>query len=91
MTTRTIRLIERSRDSTLTGYIFTDFNHAREFLTQSWVKPERFTLEEVAAGDFVRCTKCDGLGHTRRVTALRKLTVEEFLQEDTTHEKPGRP
>ena len=76
---KTFRLIERSKDSTLTGYVFTGPEHAREWLTQKWVKPGRFTLQEVDVGPFIRCKRCDGSGSHRTVRLVRDLTVEEFL------------
>ena len=80
-TTRTLKLIERAKDSTLTGYLFTDLKHAYEWLTQKWVKPELFALQEVDVGPLVRCRRCDGSGFHQTVKPLRRLTVDEFLRE----------
>jgi hypothetical protein len=78
---RTLKLIERARYSTLTGYLFTDREHARVWLTQKWVKPGRFTLQEVEVGPMVRCKRCGGTGYHQTVERVRDLTVEEFLAE----------
>ena len=77
--TSSIRLIPRNAQDTLRRYVFSDRQHARQWLTQAWVKPEDYTLEEVEVGELCRCNRCDGSGFTQSVKTVGKLTVGEFL------------
>lgn len=76
-----IRLMPRDTRDTLGRYVFSDRDHARQWLTQKWVKPEDYTLETVEVGELCRCTRCGGEGFTQSVKSTGKLTVEEFLAE----------
>lgn len=81
--TASVRLRVRANgDRTLQGYVFTDRRHAREWLTQAWVKPEDFTLESVEVGESCRCTRCGGSGFVQTMKTTGKMTVQEFLAED---------
>ena len=82
MTHRSIRLMPRSLQDTLRGYIFSDTQHARAWLTQEWVRPDDYRLKEVEVGELCRCTRCDGSGYTQTVKTLGELTVAEFLAQE---------
>jgi hypothetical protein len=77
--TRTIRLIPRNKHDTLLGYVFTNFQHAREWLSQEIIDKEAYSLEEVEAGPIERCPRCGGSGTTQVVKVMRRLTAREFL------------
>lgn len=78
----TIRMrYHKEPDHTSNGYIFTNVAHARDWLTQKFVRPAEISLEEVAVGDLVRCRHCDGSGYKQSVRSVRKLSVGEFLRE----------
>lgn len=78
----TIRMhYPKEPDHTSNGYIFTDMKHARDWLTQKFVRPAEISLEEVAVGELVRCRHCDGIGYKQSVRPVRKLSVGEFLKE----------
>jgi hypothetical protein len=82
MSHKSIRLRPRSLSDTLSRYVFSDYDHARQWLTQVWVKPADYTLEVVEVGELCRCRGCDGAGFTQTVKVVGKLTVEEFLRGD---------
>ena len=72
----TIRM-RRCGDPTLDGYIFTDWEHARAWLTQPFVKPDEVQLEEVQTGPWMPCPRCRGSGSRQDVKTIRKVTFEE--------------
>lgn len=77
--TRTIRLIPRERGSTLHGYVFTDPEHAREWLSMPIIDGGDYVLQEVEAGPLEKCPRCGGSGTLQTVKVLRTLSVAEFL------------
>jgi hypothetical protein len=79
MTRESIRLIPHDPDDTLVGYVFRDEQHAREWLSQRFVKPDAYTLETVWVGPLFKCTKCGGSGFTQSVKRNQRITVAEFL------------
>ena len=80
-TARTMRLRCNRKDSTLDEYLFTDLDHARTWLTQPFVRPGDYRLEEVEVGEMTRCKHCKGEGFTQSVKLVRRLSVEDFLAE----------
>jgi hypothetical protein len=77
-----VRLRVRANgDRTLQGYVFTDRQHARAWLSQSWVRPEDYALDTVEVGALCRCIRCDGSGFTQAMKTTGKMTIEEFLGE----------
>ncbi len=81
----TIRMTEPG--STLNGYIFSDNEHAKAWLSQKFVQedPSKYRLERVrVVKESCRCKKCDGSGWSRpQIETLEKLTVDEFLKKDS--------
>ena len=78
--TISIRLRVRANgDRTLQGYVFSNREHARAWLTQAWVKPADYTLEVVEVDDLCRCAKCDGTGFSQTVKVTGTTTIEDFL------------
>jgi hypothetical protein len=68
--------------STMDGYVFSDIGHARQWLTQAFVDPTEFSLEEVERGSLTRCRMCAGSGFHQSIKPTgRRLTVGEFLKE----------
>lgn len=78
-TTTSIRLMPKNPDHTLRGYVFTDETHARQWLGQAFVVAGDYDLEVVEVGERRECRMCGGSGHTQKITPVRRLTVEEFL------------
>lgn len=78
-TSRTIRMM-RGGDHTLNGYVFTDLDHARQWLSQSFVDRAKTEIEEVEVGLWGGCPHCGGAGWTRPTKVIGKLTVDEFLE-----------
>lgn len=79
--TVSVRLLPRDRMDTLYGYVFSDNEHAREWLTQSFVDRDAYMLEKVEVGELHRCRFCDGSGVRQSIKSDGKMTVEEFLKE----------
>ncbi len=75
----TIRIRRYGSDSTLNGYIFSSRSHARQWLSQSFVRRREIQLDEVDVGLFMPCRRCGGSGHNRQVRLVRRLTAEEVL------------
>jgi hypothetical protein len=74
----TIR-IRRCADSTLNGYVFSDRQHAHEWLRQPCVDRTKIELEEVEIGALMPCPRCGGSGYRLDVKLIRRLTAEEAL------------
>lgn len=76
---RSIRMTKCGDDTlgTLNGYVFAGLNHAREWLSQSFVDRRRTKIEEVEVGEPRGCPHCNGTGQV--IKPVRKLTVDEFL------------
>ena len=72
--------MSRASDRTLDGYIFTDREHARQWLSQVCIKRDEVRLEEVAVGPVMCCPRCGGSGVRQDVKLLRKITIEELLR-----------
>lgn len=74
----TIRMRRCGMDRTLDGYVFSDMAHARQWLSQGFVRRAEIQLEEVTVEPPKRCPRCDGAGHLDVVRFLRKLTPQEI-------------
>ena len=75
-----MRLLPHDREDTLSGYIFSDNQHARDWLTQSFVDRSAYSLEAVEVGERRRCSMCHGSGFIQTVKkAGDKMTVDDFL------------
>lgn len=64
--------------STLDGYVFSDYQHATEWLSQRFVDDEfraEYSLEEVTCVG-ISCRNC----HSPRLQAGRTMTISEFLR-----------
>jgi len=77
----TVRMLyPKDRTNTLNGYVFCDRNHARTWLSQSFVDRDEIMLEEVTVSPIHRCQKCNGTGSLQSIKATGlKMTVNEFL------------
>lgn len=72
----------REKGSSLDGYIFSDREHARQWLRQPCINREAILVEPVEVSPLVRCTKCSGEGFHQTVKAVGgKMTAAEFLRE----------
>lgn len=76
----TIRMLYPKQENTLDGYVFSNMEHARQWLAQPFVDPSEIRLEEVQVGELCRCRYCGGSGFRQSVNVVRKLTVAEFLK-----------
>lgn len=71
----------RERGSTLDGYIFTDLDHARQWLRQPIIDQSKITVELVEVGEYHPCRMCGGTGHHQKVKVLGdRISAMEFLQ-----------
>lgn len=75
----TIRMRRCGSDRTLNGYVFSDRDHARRWLSQEFVKGD-VDLDEVQMGPLVQCRSCQGSGFRQAMKVLGRLTIEEALQ-----------
>jgi len=75
--TTTIRMRRCGPDHTLDGYIFTNHDHARAWLSQPFVNMDEIVLEEIEVGPLMRCRHCNGTGHRQDTKIVRRLTAEE--------------
>ncbi len=77
----TIRM-RRAPDSTLHGYVFRDWHHAREWLSASWIigrKADKIKLEVVIQGEAQKCKFCFGSGYESPVTKISDISLSEVL------------
>jgi len=77
-----VRMRLKDRTNSLNGYVFRDLAHARQWLSQAFVKPDEISLDTVSVGPIKRCPRCNGDGYTEIVRFVGKTTVEEFLAKD---------
>ena len=56
---------------------FSDWQHARSWLAQPFIKRDEVQLEEVAVGPLIGCPRCGGSGWRQDVKPIRKLTIDE--------------
>lgn len=84
----TVRMRRCGPDRTLNGYVFTDMAHARQWLSQEFVKGD-VDLDEVEIGPIVRCRSCNGSGFRQDQKMRGRLTLEEVLHPATP--PPGDP
>lgn len=75
--TATIRMVRCGTSRTLDGYIFTDREHARQWLSQPYIDIGSIVLEEVEVGPLMACPRCAGSGFRQDVKRIRRLTPEE--------------
>jgi hypothetical protein len=76
----TIRM-RRAPDQTLHGYVFTDDDHARQWLSSLKVTASEVRLERVVVGELQRCNRCGGQGHTQSIKKLHDIELEELLRD----------
>ena len=68
------------RGSTLDGYIFSDQEHARQWLMQPIIDRAKISLEPVEVGAFRPCPNCCGSGFHRAVKSVgNKVSAKDFL------------
>jgi hypothetical protein len=79
--TISIRMMYRDPDHDLHGYVFTDVDHAQQWLRQTFVKRSDIRLEVVEVGELHICPKCHGSGSTQSIRITSKITVHELLGE----------
>lgn len=78
-TQTTIRMRRCGPDRTLDGYVFSDRDHARRWLSQEFVNGD-VDLDEVQVGPLIKCRSCQGSGFRQDIRTLGRLTIEEALQ-----------
>lgn len=84
--TTTFRM--RYRGNTLDGYVFTDLDHARQWLMQPIIDRSKIQIEPVEVGEPRQCRMCSGTGYHQTIKVVgQKVSAFQFL-ESTQHGKP---
>jgi len=71
--------MKRCPDLTLWGYVFTDEDHARKWLSAYGARAAEFQLERVHVGPLQACKSCGGSGFHQSVKKIENVSLAEVL------------